>query len=84
MKLAFITGGSRGLGAALLASYVADGFTVRDFSRTGQSSHAVHIDLSEPKTVLPTVAPLFADFAKKSLDEFPNSVLTDLMILTVE
>lgn len=42
MKLAIITGGSRGLGEALVQWYLHDGWTVKEFSRSGQSE--VHID----------------------------------------
>lgn len=45
-RLALITGGSRGIGAALVEAYVADGWTVREYSRSGASAHHVQCDLA--------------------------------------
>ncbi len=48
MKLAFVTGGSKGLGAVLCADYAAKGWEVVDFSRTAPHPYSVATDLSRP------------------------------------
>lgn len=48
MKLALITGGSKGLGRALVELYLNDGWTVREFSRSGHSPHHVNCDFADP------------------------------------
>ena len=47
MKLAIITGGSRGLGAALAAQCKSSQFKVVDLSRSGTSADSVKVDLSQ-------------------------------------
>ena len=46
MKLALITGGSKGLGKALVDLYSANGWEVKEFSRTGTSPHHIDCDFS--------------------------------------
>ena len=46
MQLAIISGGSKGLGAALCEQYLERGFEVIEFSRSAPKSHSVAIDLS--------------------------------------
>ena len=47
MKLAIITGGSRGLGKALVDLHAKHGWAVREFSRSGTSEHHIPCDLSQ-------------------------------------
>lgn len=45
-SLAIITGGSRGLGAALCKRYANAGWQILEFSRRGTGAHTVHVDFS--------------------------------------
>jgi benzil reductase ((S)-benzoin forming) len=47
MQLAIISGGSKGLGAALCEQYLARGFEVVEFSRSASQAYSVAIDLSQ-------------------------------------
>lgn len=49
MKLAIITGGSRGLGKAMVQWYLHQGWTVKEFSRSGQSETHIDCDFADPK-----------------------------------
>ena len=48
MKLALITGGSKGLGKALVETYLENGWQVREFSRSGATPHNIHCDFADP------------------------------------
>lgn len=48
MRLAIITGGSRGLGAALCELYRERGWEVIEFSRSAPHPYSVKLDLSDP------------------------------------
>lgn len=69
MKLAVITGGSRGLGAALAAQAKNDGFSIIDLSRSGTSAETVKIDLSQPETIEKIIPPVFKKQAGRPLEE---------------
>lgn len=69
MKLAIITGGSRGLGAALATQCKNDGFQLVDLSRSGTSAESVHIDLAQPASLEAIVKPLFEKQASQPLEE---------------
>lgn len=69
MKLAIITGGSRGLGAALAAQWKSNQFKVVDLSRSGISADSVKVDLSQPETLKDIIPELFASLANESLEE---------------
>jgi benzil reductase ((S)-benzoin forming) len=56
MKLALITGASRGLGLALFTQLQAQGFKVIDFSRHAPYADSVRLDLSQPQSVQAIVA----------------------------
>lgn len=47
MKLALITGGSKGLGKSLVDKYLGNGFKVLEFSRSGKSENNVKCDFSD-------------------------------------
>ena len=48
-KLVLISGGSRGLGQALCAAYIALGYEVVEFSRTAPHDYSVDADLFDPE-----------------------------------
>jgi benzil reductase ((S)-benzoin forming) len=48
MRLAIVTGGSRGLGASLCEQLDADGFRLTEFSRSAPHPYSVAVDLSDP------------------------------------
>ena len=48
-KLALISGGSRGLGEALCAAYLAQGYRVVEFSRTAPAVYSVATDFADPE-----------------------------------
>ena len=47
MKLALITGGSKGLGKGLVDIYLGNGWEVREFSRSGDSVQHISCDFSD-------------------------------------
>lgn len=57
-RLAIVTGGSRGLGAALVEAYAADGWDVLEFSRSGAATRervtSVRLDLARPEAARET------------------------------
>jgi len=56
MRLALITGGSKGLGRSLCEQLQASGFRVIEWSRTAPHSFSVHLDLTSPDSARTTVA----------------------------
>ena len=62
MKLAIISGGSKGLGEKLCEQYLAQDFEVIEFSRTAPNSYSVAIDLASAanvsKIISETLTPL--------------------------
>lgn len=70
MKLAIISGGSRGLGAALGQQYAAEGFQLLEFSRSAPHPFSVACDFAQPHEVATTVAAHLAPLAASpDLDE---------------
>ena len=49
MKRMIISGGSRGLGAALVDEYRCAGYEITELSRSGRSGDSVQVDLAQPK-----------------------------------
>jgi NAD(P)-dependent dehydrogenase (short-subunit alcohol dehydrogenase family) len=68
INLILITGGSRGIGRALVEHYKAAGWTVVEFSRSGSGKHHVAIDLSDVKSAISTAARKFESLALKQWD----------------
>ncbi|GHD62230.1 SDR family NAD(P)-dependent oxidoreductase [Jeongeupia chitinilytica] len=68
-RLALITGGSHGLGAALVAHYLAEDWTVREFSRSGLGDPHVCADFADPDATLATLDARFAELARQSWGE---------------
>jgi NAD(P)-dependent dehydrogenase (short-subunit alcohol dehydrogenase family) len=48
--LAIVTGGSRGLGAALCAAYIQRGWEVVEFSRSARLPYSIRVDLADPES----------------------------------
>jgi benzil reductase ((S)-benzoin forming) len=68
MNLIVITGGSRGIGRALVEHYKAAGWSVVEFSRSGSGEHHVAIDLTDVKASVCTAARKFEALALKQWD----------------
>ncbi|TFW00613.1 SDR family NAD(P)-dependent oxidoreductase [Oxalobacteraceae bacterium OM1] len=68
-KLALITGGSRGLGAALCAHYAAQGFEVVEFSRSGKQPYSVKVDLTRPEAANAVFARTLQPLAARQFEE---------------
>lgn len=66
MGLALITGGSRGLGAALCDEYRSRGWDVMEFSRSGPG---VHIDLADTCDAADVFAGAFEELSAFAVDE---------------
>lgn len=69
MKVAFITGGSRGLGKAVVEQLHEERWIVHEFSRTGEAPFSTKVDLAEPETALKTVEEVFSNYRKESIEE---------------
>ena len=69
MKLALITGGSRGLGAALVETYLQAGWEVREFSRSGTSAIHRDLDLANPDSIQQAIKSVQQEFASAKLEE---------------
>ena len=66
MGLALITGGSRGLGAALCDEYRSRDWSVMEFSRFGSG---VHIDLTDTHDAADVFGAAFSDLPAHAIDE---------------
>jgi len=69
MRLAIISGGSKGLGAALCAHYAGGGWQVIEFSRSAPHPYSVPADFSAPGTLTRIVDQALAPLAEKKWDE---------------
>lgn len=69
MKLAMITGGSRGLGEALVEIYKNEDFEVIEFSRSGGSASHLHCDFSNPEEAAETIDEVFSGIKKADYAE---------------
>jgi benzil reductase ((S)-benzoin forming) len=65
VKLALITGGSRGLGKSLVQWYLRDGWTVKEFSRSGRSEVHIDCDISDGQQTLAVMGETFAQLSQK-------------------
>lgn len=68
-KVAFVTGGSRGLGAALCTQLQAAGYGVVEFSRGAPHPYSVRADLADPQAFRATVAAALAPWAARAPGE---------------
>ena len=69
MKLAIISGGSRGLGAALCKAYSDAGFEVLEFSRRAPHPFSIACDFTQPQDVSECVSASFSPYRDAALDE---------------
>lgn len=69
MKIAFITGGSKGLGRAFGQLLAGEGFTVHEFSRSGDEKGSIACDFANPIESARTVDAVFARCAKVDCEE---------------
>ncbi len=69
MGVAIITGGSRGLGAALCEEYRSRGWVVVEFSRSAPHPFSVRVDLSDPSAASEVFAGTLGPLALETWDE---------------
>jgi benzil reductase ((S)-benzoin forming) len=69
MRLAIISGGSKGLGAALCNQYANLGWQVIEFSRSAPHAYSVAGDFSAPQALAPVIDRALAPLAAKQWDE---------------
>ena len=69
MKLALVTGGSRGLGLALCQALHVRGYRVLEFSRSAPHPFSVRLDLSEPLASQNAVSSAIQRFSEEPLEE---------------
>lgn len=69
MRLTLITGGSRGLGGALVQQAQARGDTVLEFSRSAPHPVSVRCDFADPLAAVDTVTQALAPWREAAFDE---------------
>ncbi|MEC5386094.1 SDR family NAD(P)-dependent oxidoreductase [Uliginosibacterium sp. H3] len=69
MKLALISGGSRGLGQALCAAYAALGYKVVEFSRSAPEPYSVATDFADPEHAARAFEDAMRPLAAETWDE---------------
>ena len=69
MRLAILTGGSRGLGLALCETLAERGYRVLEFSRSAPHAYSARIDLSSPSDSHRVVASAIASFDGQHIEE---------------
>lgn len=69
MRLALVSGGSRGLGAALCAHWRAQGWRVVDCSRSGSGPDHLAVDFGDPRAAEAALAPALAGLARQPWQE---------------
>ena len=69
MRLAILTGGSKGLGLALCETLTARGYRVLEFSRSAPHAYSVKVDFSSSSEVQRIVAESIATLDSQHLDE---------------
>ncbi|MBT3363043.1 MAG: SDR family NAD(P)-dependent oxidoreductase [Chloroflexi bacterium] len=69
MKLAIISGGSRGLGAALAEYYSNIRYEVLELSRSGSTEGHVYIDFSNAQNIIDTLPAILGKYKSEQFDE---------------
>ncbi|OFW60994.1 MAG: hypothetical protein A2133_04255 [Actinobacteria bacterium RBG_16_64_13] len=69
MNLVVVTGGSRGLGAAVCEYYGARGWTIVEFSRSAPHPYSVSLDLSDPRLAADVFAKTLEPLAARAVSE---------------
>lgn len=73
MRLAIITGGSKGLGLALCEQFLACGYQVIEFSRTAPHSYSIRVDLASPQAC--------RDIVEKAIESIAVGTLKELVLI---
>ena len=68
-RLALITGGSRGLGRALVTQWQVEGWRVVELSRSAPTADSVRVDLAQPAAVAQALAEALAGIDPLSITE---------------
>ena len=68
-RLALVTGGSRGLGRALVTQLQAEGWRVVELSRSAPMADSVRVDLAQPAAVAQALAEALAGIDPISVSE---------------
>lgn len=74
MKLAIITGGSRGLGRAILENYTLRGWKVIELSRSGSGEDHLDIDMGEPT--------IFIEIFREILNGIDLDILEEVALIS--
>lgn len=69
MRIALVTGGSKGLGRSLCEQLLASGYRVIEYSRTAPHPFSVHLDLSSPESVQTILTDSLADIDISDCEE---------------
>ncbi len=69
MKLAIISGGSKGLGKSLVAILKNENWQVKEISRSGESDHNIELDLKDASNVAKTIASEISNLSSGSYEE---------------
>lgn len=69
MRLAIVSGGSKGLGAAVCAQYRALGYDTIEFSRAAPHPWSVRLDMGDPGAMVPALDAALAPLAARTWDE---------------
>ena len=69
MKLAIVSGGSKGLGHAIAEKLIVDGYQVVEFSRSAPHAYSIKLDFSAPDLMLPALSANLETLAAKQWDE---------------
>lgn len=69
MKLAIVTGGSKGLGKSLIETYQKAGFEVREISRSGVSTNTIKADFANPTASAKVIDAALSELADNSYSE---------------
>jgi benzil reductase ((S)-benzoin forming) len=69
MRLAILTGGSKGLGLALCEEFSGRGYRVLEFSRSAPHTYSVRVDLSSPSGSHQIVAAALASLGGEHIEE---------------
>ncbi|MGB1799540.1 MAG: SDR family NAD(P)-dependent oxidoreductase [Gammaproteobacteria bacterium] len=69
MKLAIITGGSKGLGAELVKQYAQQDFEVIEFSRSGNTPYSKNVDLSNLTVANQVIAETLETLSQRQYSE---------------
>ncbi len=69
MKLAIISGGSKGLGHSIAKKLLVAGYQVVEFSRSAPHAYSIKLDFSSPDLMLPALSANLETLATKQWDE---------------